>query len=45
MGSRQSAHVEGEEWSDGEWEQAQGKEKNFGRCRTLRSRRTGAMID
>jgi hypothetical protein len=44
MGSRQS-EVQEEEWHEGEWESMEQKERNFGRARTLRSRRTGAMVD
>lgn len=45
MGVRQSLEAEGEEIRECEWEAAGDKERSFGRWRTLRNRRTGAMVD
>jgi hypothetical protein len=45
MGIKQSQEIECEDWREGEWEGVNEKERNFGRWRTLRNRRTGAMVD
>lgn len=45
MGVKQSLSAEGEEMRECEWEAAGEKERSFGRSRTLRNRRTGAMVD
>ena len=44
MGAKQATEAECEEWREGEWENSAG-DHSFGRGRTLRNRRTGAMVE